>query len=286
MNLVRSAAAVAFIAASGPLTGCSSLGLGSWGNDSQELNRAPFVAPSDPFMGQLVLSVSEVDVSAPGGHHCGDLGQSIRTQLANTLALSPNFLIADREALGDIAAEHRLAEGGAMPRTSAPQRGAIVGAQYLVKADVTEFQEAVVGKSGGNRFELGGILDVVGGMFGGRKTKNAFRAASAANPTFGSGSETVKGTVGIDVRVLDVDTGLIVASTRAQASLTKKNTKSVIGVAGFSTTSTEFDDSVLAQATRAAVEDLVTKVHHALKTRTTGAAPPLNTTPAYASTGN
>src|SRR6202040_4338466 len=62
----------------------------------------PFVAPNDPAMGQIVVVVPQVSVSAPAGAHFGNLGQTVRSQLTSTLSQSPNFLVADREILAEI----------------------------------------------------------------------------------------------------------------------------------------------------------------------------------------
>lgn len=254
------------------LGGCQSLGVGEHPAASDltttaaSIDSPVFVAPADPAMGQVVVSVPMVRVSAPVPSWQGDVGQAIQSQLMNTLAMSPNMVVADRAAMGAIATEQELGVNGAVTPTDAVQPGQLAGARYLINVDITEFKEDVVGKSDSTRFESGGIFSILGSVIPGTGGK-ILSGVGAANPTVGSGKETVSGVVGMEVRITDVRTGAIVHATRAHAALTRKNTKQVFGIAGISTSSSEFQGSVLAQATRAAAEDLARQVHGVLRTR-------------------
>lgn len=269
MNASVTLAAVGLALALG---GCQSLGISDRPSASDLTTTAAtidspvFVAPADPAMGQVVVSVPMVRVSAPVPSWQGDLGQAIQSQLMNTLAMSPNMVVADRAAMGAIATEQQLGASGAVTPSDAVQPGQLAGARYLINVDVTEFKEDVVGKSDATRVETGGILGILGSIIPGTGG-TIVRGVGAANPTVGSGKETVSGVVGMEVRITDVRTGAIVHATRAHAALTRQNTKQVFGIAGISTSSSEFQGSVLAQATRAAAEDLARQVHGVLRTR-------------------
>jgi hypothetical protein len=235
-----------------------------------------FVAPVDPAMGQVVVSVPMVKVSAPVPTHQGDIGQAVQSQLMNTLAMSANIVVADRASLGAIATEQQLGVDGVTDPRDAVTPGQLAGARYLIAIDVTEYKEDVVGKSDATRVESGGIFSVLGSVVGGLGGK-ILGGIGAANPTVGAGTETITGVVGMEVRITDVQTGAIVHATRAHAMLTKANTKQVLGIAGITTSSSSFQQSVLAQATRAAAEDLARQVHGVLRTRwyaQQGATPP------------
>jgi curli biogenesis system outer membrane secretion channel CsgG len=232
---------------------------------------AVFEAPYDPSMGQVVVAVPEVAVSAPVTVTAGHLGQLVRSQLAGYLSQSPNVLVADRETLSEIGQEHKLAERGAMDPRDKPVTGRLAGARYLVKVDVTDFKEDVSGKAKGGRFETGGLFNLIGSFVPG-EAATAMSVLGAINPTFGKAKETVRGLVGLEVRLVDVDTGTVVKATRAAGTLTRQNTRSVLGLAGFSMTDSSFSQSVVAQAMRAATQDAARQIHAALRERVLAAA--------------
>jgi curli biogenesis system outer membrane secretion channel CsgG len=240
-------------------------------NPTPSVAEAPFEAPHDPSMGQIVVAVPEVAVSAPVAVTAGNLGQLVRSQLAGYLSQSPNLLVADRETLTEIGQEHKLAERGAMDPRDKPVAGRLAGARYLIKVDVTDFKEDVVGKARGGRFETGGIFNLIGSFVPG-EAATAMSVLGAINPTFGKAKETVRGIVGLELRIVDVDTGTVVKATRATGTLTRQNTRSVFGVAGFSMTDSSFSQSVVAQAMRSATQDSARQIHAALRERVLASA--------------
>src|SRR5689334_3189121 len=121
------------------LTGCASTG-GPQASKAAvaQTNHAaaPSVAPYDPKMGQVVVAIPEVRVSAPVSATAGNLGQLVRTELASLLSTSANLVVADRETLTEIGQEHKLAEGGATDPHQRPANGRLASPRYLIKADV------------------------------------------------------------------------------------------------------------------------------------------------------
>jgi curli biogenesis system outer membrane secretion channel CsgG len=228
------------------------------------LTEPVFVPPFDSQMGQIVVAVPKVSVSAPCPGSAGDLGQLVRSQLAACLSQSQNFIVADRETLNEIGQEHKLAESGAVNPLDKPMRGQLAGPRYLIKVDVTDFKEDALGKAKSVRFEAGGFLKCIGSIAGGEAGK-VLTAIGSSNPTIGNGRETIRGTVGIELRIIDVDTGSIVRATRATGSITRDNSRSVFGVAGLSTTNSEFNQSVVAESMRSAIQDAVQQIHSILK---------------------
>ncbi|MBX3378404.1 MAG: hypothetical protein KF678_15530 [Phycisphaeraceae bacterium] len=225
-------------------------------------------------MGQVVLSVPAVTVSAPRAAGIGDLSQTVRSQLTSALASCRNFLVADRESLPEIAQEHQLSESGSVAPGEQAVPGQLIGARYLVKVDVTELEERSLGKSGGGLIEIGKLMGVLD-LFGlSDKAKLASDVVKAADPKLGVGSETIDGLVGMELRVVDLDTGVVVATTRAQASLRRENSKTVLGIGGLSTSSDAFSKSVIGHATRAAAEQAVIKLHEAMRGVVARAASP------------
>jgi curli biogenesis system outer membrane secretion channel CsgG len=182
------------------------------------------------------------------------------------LSSSPNFIVADRETLAEIGQEHKLAQIGATDPRNRPAKGQMAGPRYLIKVDVTEFKEDVAGRSKGGRFELGAFTAVLGALVP-NNAKTTMKVLTALNPTIGGAKETVHGLVGIDLRVVDVDTAAVVRATRASSSLTRENSRTIFGVGGFSTTDNKFSQSVVAKAMRLAVQDAVVQIHSILRER-------------------
>ncbi len=247
-------------------TGCASNAASRSLTDTSSALEAPvFIAPFDAAMGQIVVAVPEVQVSAPQGARHGDLGQAVRSQMVATLSASQNFRVADRELMDDIADEHRLADAGATVEADRPQPGQLAGARYLIRVDVTEFEESVVASSSEGGVSVGGIFQVLDLFVGGSGYQTVSGVVQAADPKVGAADETVEGVVGMEVRVVDVQSGTIVATTRAHGKLERKGGRRVFGIAGVELGGSDFAQTVLAQATRIACEQAATNVHSALK---------------------
>lgn len=233
---------------------------------SQALAAPSFAAPFDPSMGLVVVAVPEVVISARSAAGVGDLQQTIRSQLVGALATSRNFQVAERQSFEDIALEHRLAESGATRESDRPEPGQLRSPRLLVKVDVTEMEEVVLGESKSDQVSLGWIA-AIGSVFVPGVGGSILGGIAAANPNFATGTQTVMGLVGMEIRVIDVDSGTVVTAARAHASLKQDFTAQTIGIAGISTTSEQFSKSVAAHATRAAVEDAVVKIHSGIRGR-------------------
>lgn len=261
---------VVILAGSISLVGCSATttpGDPGLSATSSVISVPTFVAPHDPAMGAVTVIVPSVEVAAPEAAILGDLGQAVRSQLITSLASSPNFRVADRELLAEIASEQKLNASNATLPDGRPSLGQLVPARYAIKVTVNEFQENVRGKSGGNRVELGPLLGIIGAVVSDDTTSAVLKGGAAANPTVGVGNEFVEGVVGLEVRVTDLETGTVVGATRALGKLSRKNSKMVLGIAGISSSSSEFQHSVLAQATRVAAEEATRQIHEMLRAR-------------------
>lgn len=264
-TMIACAAGIATAACSGCVGTGMSQDSSALTNSSSVVELKPFDAPSDPQMGQVVVTVSSVDVAAPTPSCIGDLGQAIRAQFINTLSMSSNFVVADREVLGDIASEVKLAENGAIAPADQPATGQMAGARFIIKASVTEFKEDVQSKAEGGGLKLAPLINIISIFV--PVPSPASTVVNYADPTIGSASQTVQGLVGLDIRVTDVDTGTVVGSFRAAGTLTKTNTQRIFQLAGVSLNNADFGETVLGQATRVAVEDAVRKIHSALAER-------------------
>lgn len=273
----------AFIAATlcGMHTGCAQaprLSDSDLSQTSQSVAVTPFRAPYDPMMTEVGLTVDVVDVGVPSAALLGDLGKTVRTQLVGALSSSPNLLVADREVMAAIASEQRLNQAGATERGNGPRMGKLAAPRYLVKVVVTEFKEAVHGQSHGGEVHTGPLFTILSSTIGGNAAR-VLSGVGAADPNFSHGSETIEGVVGLEVRLVDIERGVVVGQTRALGKLTRKNSRTVLGVAGINTSEARFSESVLGQATRAAVEDAVVQLHTLLRGREAVATAPLRSIP-------
>ena len=157
-----------------------------------------------------------------------DFGTGLTEMLITALVNSNRFIVLDRQALEDIAKEQNLP--GTDPNTTA-KAGNLLGAQVLVKGAVTELSFKRSG-AGANL-----VSEVVDG--------------SVANSI---------ATVAIDLRIIDVATGEILESVRAEGrvgsqalTLDLKKEDLKFGVASF-------DNGPLGFAVRRAVEQAVKEI--------------------------
>jgi hypothetical protein len=119
-----------------------------------------------------------------------------------------------------------------VPGELAAQAGRLVGAQLLVRASVTEFEE----RSGGGGLRLGIGLGPSTGALG------------AASNT---------GVVGIDVRVIDTTTGQIVQSHHVESKIESHGLSADVGVRNVSFGADSFEKTPLGQATGQAIGQVV-----------------------------
>ena len=121
-----------------------------------------------------------------------DVGEAIAAQLATALEQTDCFVLADRMALSDVLREQELGLAGVTGREYSPAAGGLIGAQLLVKGEITEFEP---GKQG--RGMTAGIgLDDVGLRLGGNRN-------------------TVH--IGADIRLIDAATGEVLATQRVDS---------------------------------------------------------------------
>jgi curli biogenesis system outer membrane secretion channel CsgG len=175
-----------------------------------------------------------------------DIGQGIADMIVDELANDGSFRVIERKRLQALLAEQEFSNSErADPSAKAvAQLGKALGVKYLIVGSVTKFGTEESNKSVG------------AGAFGGGK--------------FGLGrvgTSKGKANVAITARVIDVTTGEIMASARGEA--TSKRSGLLLGGAGgggaggggeIAFGSSNFRDTILGEATEAAVKDTVTKL--------------------------
>jgi curli biogenesis system outer membrane secretion channel CsgG len=124
-----------------------------------------------------------------GAYEGWDVGEAIASQMGTALMSTDCFILTDRMVLSEVLREQELGLAGVTRQESTPQAGRLVGAQILIKGDITEFE---TGKKG-NGMTLGlGLAKIPLGLRFGRN-KNVAHIA-------------------IDLRLIDASTGEILFS--------------------------------------------------------------------------
>jgi curli biogenesis system outer membrane secretion channel CsgG len=127
-----------------------------------------------------------------GTYEGWDVGDALAAQLSTALQQTGCFVLADRMALSDVLREQELGLAGVTGRESAPAAGALIGAQILVKGEITEFEPGKQGRG----MTAGFGLDKIGLRVGGNRS-------------------TVH--IAADVRLIDASTGEVLATQRVES---------------------------------------------------------------------
>jgi len=159
-------------------------------------------AQAEPYNGPKVrLAVGQFqDKTAQGGgsaYWLGNfgvtwkqIGEGTRDMLTTALFNTNRYIVLEREQLDEVLKEQDLGESGRIKKGTEAPTGEIYGADLLIIAAVTEFSGSTKGVKGGTE-----ILRVrVGGGLG-------------------------KGHIAIDIRIIDVKTSQIVASTSVEGNI-------------------------------------------------------------------
>lgn len=168
-----------------------------------------------------------------------DLGKGMADMLVTDLVKSNNFVVIEREMLDKIMAEQQLTQSGMLAPTSVSKIGKLLGVNLIVTGGVTEFGA----REGGGQ---------VGGWAMGHATGGLVS---------GVGLKTYTARVAVDVRMIDVTTGQIVAAetANAQESDSKVNFDSW-NLPDFSMGSDNFNTTIIGKATRRAINNLTAKI--------------------------
>ena len=119
-----------------------------------------------------------------------DFAMALTEILTTQLAKSGRFIVLERKAMGDIAAEHDLTASGKVNAETGAKTGSIIGAQYLVRCAISEYSYSQTGTNSS--------LKVIRGL--------------------NLGASMLRAQVGIDTRVYDSLTSEVVASTTSRGT--------------------------------------------------------------------
>jgi curli biogenesis system outer membrane secretion channel CsgG len=125
-----------------------------------------------------VLAVNEFTNETSAGWWYGGVGRDLADMLTNELAGTGNFKMVEREKLAAVLDEQDLADSGRVAKKTGAKIGKLTGAQYIVVASLSAFEEDVKDSGGGLSFR---------GISVGGKKQDAYMA--------------------VDLRVIDTTTG-------------------------------------------------------------------------------
>ena len=174
-----------------------------------------------------------------------DIGKGVADMVVTNLVKDGTFSVIERKKLDAILQEQNFSNSDRANPSSAAKIGKLLGVNAIVVGSITQF--GVEDKS----LNVGGVAGKLGGFGGGRL-----------------GKKEGKATVVIDARMVDVNTGEILAVAAGKG--TSKRSGLLLGGGGaggggfgageIDMGSSNYQDTILGEATRAAVEDLVSSL--------------------------
>jgi curli biogenesis system outer membrane secretion channel CsgG len=161
------------------------------------------------------------------------------------LVTDGTFRVIERKALDAVLAEQNFSNSDRANPNSASKLGKVLGVNAMVVGSITQFGTEK------KKFGIGGIGGKLGGFGGGK-----------------IGTQKGKAVVAIDARVVDVNTGEILAVARGKGESARKGLLlkggggggGGFGAGGIEMGSSDFRESILGEATTAAVQAVAAKL--------------------------
>lgn len=156
------------------------------------------------------------------------LGDGMADQLTDALMQSGEFVVMERQTLGDVMDEQDMAQSGRMMKSKSARTGKLTSAQALIKGTITEFEENSGG--GGTGFSIKG---------------------------FKIGSKRGEAHVGVIIRLIDSTTGEVLHSQRVEGKAKSGGLSFGVNVAGVGFGSDGFKKTPLGKAMQIAIDNAV-----------------------------
>lgn len=166
-----------------------------------------------------------------------DVGGGLAAMLATALVDSGQFIVVERATLSDALEEQNLKNAGLINAESGPSLGNLIGAELLIQGAVTQFSQSSKGGGFGVGLPGRGILKNIG-----------------LSPQFR------RGTVGLDVRLVNTTTGEVVASHSVVETIKGKALKVSMDVKDVALSQNAFSSTPIGKAARAAVDEIVRRL--------------------------
>src|SRR5450432_185814 len=166
-----------------------------------------------------------------------DFARGLTEMLTTALTKTERFVVLERAALDKVTAEQDLGAGGRVNPEFAPQVGKLTGAQAMITGDITRFSysQSSVGGSGSFLKGLGGKV------------------------------EKTNAQVGIDLRIIDAETGEVLLAQSADGNASMTGVSATVTRGGQDFTSSMAENTPLGKATRQALEKIVAAVMKTMK---------------------
>ena len=168
--------------------------------------------------------------------------RGLTEMMVSELLKSGRFIVVERKALDDVFAEQNLQMSGAANPETASQAGRVVGAQFLIRPEITEFSYGDQAKTQGGSVRSPVNIPVVG------------------RPRVGGGRAKITASLVLDSRVIEVETAQILTSVKSDAEAEQSMNNFDLGTAVFDYNNTEFEKTPLGAATREAVAEAVQRL--------------------------
>lgn len=134
----------------------------------------------------------------------------VEALVINAINQTGRFRLVERQMLNEVFKEQDLGESGRMARPSAAKIGNVLGAQYMMKVVVTDYEEDVSTKKGGG---VVGVLSQAAGLGAVATTKS-------------------EGRVGMNFRLIDAETSELLFTKQIESKITDSKLTFGGGVGG------------------------------------------------------
>jgi curli biogenesis system outer membrane secretion channel CsgG len=186
-----------------------------------------FVAATAMAAGKPSLGVAEFKNDTTASWWYSNVGNDLSGMLTNELAGTGKFKVVERSKLDKVLDEQDLADSGRISKSTGAKIGKLTGAQYLVFATVSAFEENTKGTGGGLSFK---------GISVGGKKEEAYMA--------------------VDLRVVDTTTGEISFSRTVEARSTSYGMSGGLSRGGFSGGLGKYEKTPTGKAIRAVIMEI------------------------------
>jgi curli biogenesis system outer membrane secretion channel CsgG len=156
-------------------------------------------------------------------------GDGMADMLTTALVKSGKYTVVERKEINSLLDEQKLGQSGVVTEQSAAQVGKMLGVELAVVGSITEF--------------------------GYSKKEQGIRVKG-----FGIGGKSQKATVAVDVRLINTTTSEILKAENVRKEESSGGLSVSTPDIAFNNES-EFDNSIVGKATRAAIEDIVTLIN-------------------------
>jgi curli biogenesis system outer membrane secretion channel CsgG len=174
-----------------------------------------------------VLGVVEFRNETSAGWWSGGVGRELGDMLANELVGTEKFKVVEREKLDKVLDEQDLADSGRVAKKTGAKIGKLTGAQYLVVATLSAFENDVKGTGGGIGFR---------GISVGGKKEEAYLA--------------------VDLRVIDTTTGEVEYTRTVEARAASGGVALGVYRGGFGGNLSKYEKTPTGKAIRAVIMEI------------------------------